>query len=146
MLAIAMSLLFGTVHSSGKSISTEEKQIVVVFRYDDYSSRSNTDMEQGLIDAFRRHGFSCIFGVIPYVCAGDGHDRRPQNVIALTENKAKILRDGIKTGTVEVALHGYSHQNISLINVYTEFAGLTYDKQLEKIHAGKNYLEKCCEV
>lgn len=124
----------------------KEKQIIVVFRFDDYSSRSSTDMEVKLIAAFQKHNISCTFGVIPYVHVGDSHDASPQDVVPLTPTKANILNNAIKTGTLEVALHGYSHQTNHKRGGYTEFSGLAYDSQLERITKGKNLLEEMLDT
>jgi peptidoglycan/xylan/chitin deacetylase (PgdA/CDA1 family) len=121
--------------------STDDKQITVVFRFDDYSSISSTDIEIKVIDAFQKYDACCTFGVIPYVCADDVHDTRPQDLVPLTSVKADILKNAIKAGVLEVALHGYSHQTIRKKR-FTEFSELDYDDQVKKIAMGKNYLEE----
>lgn len=124
----------------------EQKLITVAFRYDDYSRFSDTDLEVKLIMAFQRYNIPCTFGVIPYVSGNPevpGPD--PQKVYPLTLEKASILKDAIKPGTLEVALHGYSHRTIRIKAAdtdYTEFSGLDYDSQLKKISKGKSLLEK----
>jgi len=121
-----------------------EREITVVFRYDDYSTRSATDFELKLIDAFQKRSLSCTFGVIPCVHSGDGHDPAPQELIPLSSAKAAILRRAVAAGTVEVALHGYSHQTWRAKSEggYTEFSGLDYDAQLRKLTEGKRLLEE----
>lgn len=121
-----------------------KKQITVVFRFDDYSSSSSTDLEVKLINVFEKLNVPLTIGVIPYVCAEDIHDPRPQNDFPLTPLKASILRDAIKAGILEVALHGYSHQTIrtKTNGNYTEFYGLDYNSQLQRITKGKNLLEE----
>ena len=137
----AISFLFSFVFGTQASVP-EEKQITVVFRFDDYSSRSPTDIEYKIIDAFKKYNISCTFGVIPYITAGDVHDTSIQDVVPLTPMKADILKNAIKAG-VEVALHGYSHQTIRKISAgrHTEFSGLDYDSQVKKIAKGKTFLE-----
>lgn len=140
-------LLLSVLPRAVQSIDgSKEKQIIVVFRFDDYSSRSSTDMEVKLIDAFQKHKISCTFGVIPYVHVGDGHDASPQDVFPLTPMKANILNNAITAGIVEVALHGYSHQTNRERGGYTEFDGLAYDSQLERIAKGKNLLEEMLDT
>ncbi|RQW89289.1 MAG: DUF2334 domain-containing protein [Geobacter sp.] len=116
----------------------------IFFRYDDISGRSTTVLEQKLIDLFRRHRFSFTVGVIPFVCDRDYEDPGLQGNIALSPQKAEILRDAVKTGTLDVALHGYSHQSIRTRKEgpYTEFSGLDYKKQEMKIVKGKRLLEE----
>jgi peptidoglycan/xylan/chitin deacetylase (PgdA/CDA1 family) len=118
----------------------EEKQVNIVFRFYDYSAHSSTDMELKIIDAFRKNEASITFGVIPFICAGDGHDPSPMDIIPLTSKKGDILKNGLKDGTLDIALHGYSHQTISA-EQYTEFSGLDYDSQVERLAKGKELLE-----
>jgi len=140
ILILLISVLFpGQVMCRAK-----QKTITIVFRFDDYSSRSTTDLEVRLLDAFKKYNVPLTFGVIPYVWAKDVHDLSPKSVVPLTPLKADILRDAIKAGILEVALHGYSHQTLSSpVNArYSEFSGLDYTGQFERIAGGKNLLEK----
>ncbi len=125
-----------------------EKQITVVFRFDDYSSLSSTEFEVKLINTFRKYNAACTFGVIPYACAGDEHDIRPQEVVPLTLKKAAILKNAVKEEILEVALHGYSHQAIrkKADFDYTEFSGLDLNSQMEKIAIGQDYLEEMLDI
>ena len=125
-----------------------QKQITIVFLFNDYSSRSFTDLEMKLINAFQKYNVPCTFGVIPYVHAGDVHDPAPQDVVPLTPMKASILKDAIEANVLEVALHGYSHQTIlaSPAGGYTEFYGLNYDSQKQKITDGKALLEEMLDT
>lgn len=142
-IRILIVILFLSVFSLSAEAGRgpEEKQITVVFRYDDYSGLSSTDIEVKLIDAFQKHNVPCAFGVIPYVCAGDVNDVRPQNTVPLTPVKVDILKNAIKAGILEIALHGYSHQRIRK-NRNTEFSGLDYNSQALRIAKGKRYLEE----
>ena len=141
-LYLIVVLLFFLLLSTAIGGADGEKQITVIFRYDDYSSRSLTDMEVKIIDAFQKHNLSCTFGVIPYVCSGDTHDPTLQDVVPLTPEKANILNNAMKAGTVEVALHGYSHQTIREKGGTTEFSGLDYTTQLERISKANNFSEQ----
>ena len=117
---------------------------IIFFRYDDISGRSSTVLEQKLIDLFRRHRFSFTIGVVPFICDRDYLDPGKQGNIALSPRKAEILREGVRTGTLDVALHGYSHQSIRTRKEgpYTEFSGLDYKNQEMKIVKGKRMLEE----
>jgi peptidoglycan/xylan/chitin deacetylase (PgdA/CDA1 family) len=109
----------------------KEKQIYVFLRYDDYSNSTNTDLEIKLIKAFRAYNISCTFGVTPFYGGLEN---------ALSTKKAHILDDAIKSDIIEVALHGFDHISIRNRNK-TEFSGLKFNKQLEKIANGKQFLE-----
>jgi len=118
----------------------EKKQVNVVFRFDDYSARSSTDMELRIIDAFRKNEASITIGVIPFICDGDVHDPSPKDIVPLTSIKGDILKNGFKNGILDIALHGYSHQTINAEKM-TEFSGLAYNSQVERLAKGKKLLE-----
>ncbi|HSW01793.1 MAG TPA: DUF2334 domain-containing protein [Sedimentisphaerales bacterium] len=122
--------------------TTSAKDITVVFRYDDPSARSNIDIERQLIDEFRRHGMSCTFAVVPYVCDGDVHDPSPQQYLPLPGEKAMLFASAVQEGVLEIALHGYSHQTNEMHpEKYSEFAGLDYGEQVVRIERGREFLE-----
>jgi peptidoglycan/xylan/chitin deacetylase (PgdA/CDA1 family) len=118
-------------------------RITIVFRYDDYSSRSATDLERHLIAAFQKHGVCCTFGIIPFV-KENYLDVQPQAGIPLTTAKAEMARNAIKAGTMDPAQHGYSHQTLQSQpgGWHTSYAGLDYDSQLYKISTGKVFLDE----
>lgn len=122
----------------------EGQVITVVFRYDDYSNQSQTEIEERLIGAFHGFGLPCTFAIIPYVGVGDWRDPDLEEVEALGEQKAAILRRAIASGTVEPALHGHSH--ITIRDCHrggcSEFAGLGYHSQMAKLLDGKILLER----
>ena len=123
--------------------SNNERKINVVFRYDDPSAGSESEFELKIIDAFREHNATVTFGVIPFICARDVHDTSPQNVIPLGPKKGKLLGKAVKEGVLDIAMHGYSHQTrISDADHRTEFRGLDYDSQFEKLSKGKKLLEE----
>ena len=123
------------------SQSTEEKQINVVFRFDDPSSRSSTETELRVIDAFREHNASITFGIIPFMCAGNVNDISPQDVVPLGQKKGELLKKATEEGVLDISLHGYSHQTRDAVNK-GEFRGLDYDSQLEKLSKGKKLLKE----
>lgn len=127
--------------------TVERKVINVVFRYDDYSSSSETNVELRIIDIFRQNKASITFSVIPFFVAGDSHDTSLQNInaIPLTAEKGKILKAGINEGVLDVALHGYSHQAINATHD-SEFSGIDYNSQLERLTKGKQFLEKMIDA
>ena len=118
----------------------KEKQVNVVFRYDDYNALGPTDAELRIIGAFRKNEASVTFGVIPSVVADSVEDPSPQDIVPLTGKKADILKAAYGDGIVDVALHGYTHQTTST-QYLTEFAGLEYHSQIERLRKGKHLLE-----
>lgn len=117
-----------------------DKQIYVVFRYDDYSSNSDTEIESEIIDIFRSIDVPITLGVIPYTFVGDASDGTTQDVIPLTAEKAEILKAGLEEGILDIGLHGYTHKNNNP-DQSSEFAGLDYETQVEKLTKGKSHLE-----
>lgn len=118
----------------------EEKRILVVFRFDDYSALSSTAAELRIIDEFRKNHAAVTFSVIPFVCDGDIHDPSPMGRVPLPPEKAAILKQGIEEGVLDIALHGYSHQTIDARQM-TEFSGLDYSLQLQRVTRGRGFLE-----
>jgi len=126
------------------SDSTEEQVITVIFRYDDPSARTNTDLEVKLIDVFRQNNVCCLWSVVPFVCAQNVHDPTQQEELPLPVEKAEIFAKAAHEGTLEIALHGYSHQTTISPRrgrPYTEFSGLKQSEQMRRIRQGKTFLE-----
>lgn len=137
---LAVILFVCIIPFTGFSQAVEEKQINVVFRFDDYSALSSTDIELKIIGVFRKNRVAITFGVIPFVCEVSVHDPSPQDVIPLTSRKGDILKTAFKDGILDIALHGYSHQTISAKR-RVEFSGLEYNSQVERLTKGKKFLE-----
>lgn len=97
-------------------------------------------MELRIIDVFRKNEASITLGVTPFICVGSVNDPSPKDIAPLTLIKGDILKNGFKNGILDIALHGYSHQTISA-NIRTEFSGLDYNSQVERLAKGKKFLE-----
>jgi len=119
----------------------EFKRITVTFRFDDYSSCSSTDFEVGLLRIFGKQGIPVTVAVIPYHCTGSTHNPARQKLSPFTAEKAEILVAAIRAGTVEPAVHGYSHQT-TRSDMIAEFVGLPLAAQVERISKGKTLLER----
>lgn len=125
---------------SGCKSSPSKKSIDVIFRYDDYSADSNTNVEKNLIEIFRKNKMPITFSVIPDVVAGNPEDQAKQSMHALPLEKAEILKSARNEGIVNIAIHGYSHQTIRQ-RPFSEFGGLDYHSQLARLKSGKMYIE-----
>lgn len=120
-----------------------EKTVTVVLRYDDYGPTSDTSVERGILESLRRHGLSCVFGVVPFAASGSPAAGRS---LSACGEKAGLLRQAVADGVVEAALHGCSHQRLSERGPGsrpTEFAGRGYETQLALILRGRKELEAC---
>ncbi len=138
LIAILFACMIPFTGCSGQT--AKAKQINVIFRFDDYSAKSSMDTELKIIDAFRKNKVPVTFAVIPFVCAGSEHDPSPQNSLPLTPTKGNILKAALKSGILDVALHGYAHQIVS-VREMNEFSGLDYGVQAKKLAEGKKFLE-----
>lgn len=139
----AALLLLGTLcagHFAVCATDASQNKILVVFRFDDYSARSNTGLETELLRIFTRHSIPCTFGVIPFVCAEDWDKTHRQELLQLPANKITILREAVDSGAIEVALHGYSHQRVRE-RINGELQGLPYEEQWKRLSTGKQFLE-----
>ena len=143
---LGLLLLVSTVPLTGCiKQPMDTRHVNVVFRFDDYSARSSTDLEQRIIGLFAEHKLPVTFAVIPFVCSGDIHDPSPQKLIPLPPAKAEILKTAYRQGILDVALHGYSHQTNGQ-PPYTEFAYLDYASQTRKLAEGKRVLEEILDA
>ena len=120
----------------------------MVFRYDDYSNRSSTKTEKALLAAFREAKFPLTIGVIPFICVVNPESTAKQKTVPLSASKISFLKEAIKDGLAEIALHGFSHQTIddSTPSKYSEFKGQAFKWQQTRIVAAKEYLEKVLEM
>ena len=126
--------------------------IALVFRFDDYSAKSDTTLEKAILEAFRRTHTPLTVSVIPRVAAGSAFDPAPQTGVPLPEDKIRLLRQALDGGGIEVALHGFSHQTVrrKIGNAFlkpfgryhSEFIGVDEATQRKKILEGREILER----
>lgn len=111
-----------------------------IFRIDDICPQMNWDNFNKLRTIFERYDIKPIIGVIP-----DNKDKK-LNIYNPNNNFWGIIKELNQKGWI-IAQHGYQHlytnnnSGILKINKKSEFAGLTYEEQLEKIKAGKEISE-----
>jgi peptidoglycan/xylan/chitin deacetylase (PgdA/CDA1 family) len=117
--------------------------VTIFFRYDDYSALSHPGVDRGVIDIFGRHKLTCTFAVVPAITSiypwVEGSD---QQEIPLSQEKKDELRAAVRSGAVDLALHGWRH----LANEHTchpdpsEFRGLSLDEQAKILQRGRDFL------
>ncbi len=162
---IIFILFILTYHSFAQA-----SKIYVVFRNDDPSAISDAEHEKRIMEIFERYQIPQTFGIIPNVVE-DCHDANCRQYHLLSENQEmlNLLKKWCKEGLIEIALHGYTHQTnplhptkeklrdikeyggqsrekrLSYLPVnpegYSEFRGLSYEEQLQRIFRGKQLLE-----
>jgi peptidoglycan/xylan/chitin deacetylase (PgdA/CDA1 family) len=87
------------------------------------------------------------FAVIPAVTEGRYHDPGQRGVMPLGPEKIALLREAIAGGAVDVALHGWDHRTISgSPETHSEFVGLPFDEQLDKLRRGRESLKRAAGV
>ena len=129
----AIVIFFTCIFTPSVSYGLGQKQISVVFRYDDFHIRKPREFEVNLLNMFKKYKIPVTFAVIPFSYSPD----------PITRAIAEILKDGIESGILEVALHGYSHRDnrTGQGRKSTEFSGLELKDQIQKITEGKKLLE-----
>lgn len=109
-----------------------------VIRLDDISRDMNYENFSKMRDLLSRHGVRPLMGVIP--CNKD--KKIAAAAVPHTEEQFWDLMRQMQALGWEVALHGYDHiyttkkRGLFSINRYSEFAGVPYPVQLQKIQDG----------
>lgn len=131
-LPLILFMFFNTVFANN------QERVKIVFRYDDYLLIPSR-LSDSLLSTFSRHKIPLCIGIIPF-------DSSTKFLNRLDSLQVSQLRERIRKGEVEVALHGYNHQNQLKPgrfskSTYSEFALVPYDVQLKKLSAGKQILD-----
>lgn len=112
--------------------------IRLAFRLDDPSATSNQEIEGHILESLARHGLRATFAVIPF----RGEMEAP---LPLTRERARVMREAVAQGVLDVALHGHSHHDARPGGHPTEFAGVAGSRQHELIESGRALLEAVFE-
>jgi len=130
----------------------------VVFRYDDFAAdqngfRSESDLranlwkaEQQVDSLFEKYRCPYVVSIIPCSNSLYSGTYAPQKTVSFTEDKEKaaLIQKALKAGRIEVAQHGFSHNNSAGEHHRKgEFREKLFDWQYEKIKNGKQVL---CEA
>jgi hypothetical protein len=109
--------------------------IRLALRFDDPSATSNQALEEDIFAAARAAGIPLTVAVIPF------RNQRGEQV-RLTEARAAHLIQAERDSIIEVAQHGYCHEpETAGQKPPSEFSGLDFNSQLEKIRQGRSALE-----
>lgn len=112
----------------------------VAFRIDDVTHTMNWEKFNSFCCLFDKYGIKPLLGVIP-----DNHD----SSLRIDTPRLRFWDDirALSAKGYVIAQHGYQHvyhtsfAGILGINAYSEFVGLSYLEQLDKITAGKKILD-----
>jgi len=108
--------------------------ILVALRFDDPSATSNAALEEAIFHALARSGVPATAAVIPFRWKGEQR-------ITLDAVRAAHLIQARAAGTIEVALHGNSHEALPG-KFDTEFYGLPAAEQQGKLAEGLRQLHE----
>lgn len=101
---------------------------------DDITPNMNWKQFWKYINLFKKNNVKPLLGVVPDNCD------KELNVEEENYDFWRIIKSLQSNGTVEIAQHGYEHKNIGQNNYFSEFVGLPYEQQLEKIKKGRDVL------
>lgn len=109
--------------------------IRVAIRFDDPSETSRHDIEDAVIASLGKHGLSATFAVIPF-------RRMGHRLQALSPARAAQMVSAQKARVVEIAQHGYSHEDwtSTTLGIPSEFLGKSVTAQLSDIQVGLDHL------
>lgn len=128
---VVLNVLLTSASARAETIGAAHK-VTVVFRYDDYSGTSPLWLEKSIFEEFARRKLSLTVGVIPFI-RSDGRN------ISLDSAHVETLARYARSGTIEIALHGYTHRGVNQYEP-TEFAGVGYARQVEMMRRGRDEL------
>jgi predicted deacetylase len=119
-----------------------------LFRMDDITPTMDWGRFWALLRLFQRHRVKPLLGVVP-----DNQDRK-LNCQKADPRFWDVLRSLVERDVVEIAQHGYQHllergsenpllkQDSSRRVLWSEFAGYSFNEQLEKIQKGRALLQE----
>jgi peptidoglycan/xylan/chitin deacetylase (PgdA/CDA1 family) len=131
--------------------TSNARRIAVVFRFDDYD-RANAQAGTELLAFFQKHHVPCTYGITPFETATGESSLDPEKCLPMDKETAGKLDAAVRSGLVEVALHGFTHSANAAVPASTrsggssEFSGLDYLTQLRMLSAGKGTLESLYRV
>ena len=113
--------------------------INIFFRFDDPSEISDHELEKRILELFSKYNAKICFAVIPFKKKWRNDS---DTVYYLTEQKARHMIDGNRSGIVEIAQHGFFHiiSSETKSGKPSEFIDIPYDNQFNNILNGKEYL------
>jgi glycosyltransferase involved in cell wall biosynthesis len=118
--------------------TNEDAKTYVIFRYDDYSSKSDFIIEKQIMKIFNKYDSTCTFGIIPFERHDEINEPMPKDSdVLLSKIKSDYLMKYVNNDTIDVALHGYIHHGIEGDR---EFDGLDISAQYARILKGETAL------
>jgi peptidoglycan/xylan/chitin deacetylase (PgdA/CDA1 family) len=129
----------------GNAANKLYKKSKIVFRFDDYRL-TTTNFYDSLFYIFKKNNIPLCLGIIPFDKNGLIH-------YDFNEEELIDFKSRIECREIEIALHGFNHnynelhKGKLLINrVSSEFAGLDYSAQYNKIRKAKKSIDSLLKV
>jgi peptidoglycan/xylan/chitin deacetylase (PgdA/CDA1 family) len=125
------------------NIFSAHGEIKMVFRYDDFLLMPSK-LNDSILYIFQKNNIPLCIGIIPF-------DNANSVINSFNQDQINDLISRIQRKEIEVALHGYNHNNNANVSFFTkyassEFATLRYDDQIEKLEKGKRYLDSLLQI
>lgn len=118
-------------------------KLKIILRYDDYSNYTSMELAQSFIETAKNIGAGVLVGVIPFPY-GDYPESDTLGTILqpfLSMEKTALLKKYFTEGSIEIALHGFSHKNNVTTGRHSEFSGLPENEQALLLRMAKESLE-----
>jgi peptidoglycan/xylan/chitin deacetylase (PgdA/CDA1 family) len=132
-------ILSAVAAESGSSYVPGPARINIILRIDDYGI-DNTNLYPSLFGITKKNNIPLTVSVVPYKFIRESGQLVKKG---LTDMQTVLLKQGIDSCHIELALHGYSHEPVyHTASGTSEFYGQSYPVQYRKISEGKNYLEQ----
>jgi peptidoglycan/xylan/chitin deacetylase (PgdA/CDA1 family) len=127
----SLILLCGNYTYAYKTSNTNSK---IILRIDDYGL-DNASFYKDLTAVINKNNCPLTISVVPFRHENSGY-------LQITDSLLDQLKVFCKSNSqIEIALHGYAHQNTMKSGGSGEFVSLSYPEQLTKINEGKKLLE-----
>jgi hypothetical protein len=135
-------VVIASAHAHAKAGGSSGK-LEIVLRYDDYSDFTSMEVAESFIDAAKSVGAGVLVSVIPFPYADYPDSFVPEKVPQplLSQEKIELLKKQSAEGAIEIAVHGFSHENNVATGRNSEFSGLPESKQELLLRIAKESLE-----
>jgi len=140
---LVFSIVISVIISAHAKAEESSDKLKIILRYDDYSNFTSMEVAESFIDAAKSVGAGVLVGVIPFPYDDYPDSYVPGTVLPplLSQEKLALLKKHVTDGTIEIAVHGYSHENNVSGGRKSEFSGLPENKQVLLLRMAKESLE-----
>ena len=136
LVTVASIAGYATLGTATETVTEEEYELIVIFRNDDLQPYYRTETMRAVDRIFVEEEVAVTQGVIPAI---GGEPADPDGPFCTYLRKQARDHPDI----FEFSLHGYDHRRATDFYDGSEFGGLSYAKQRERIDAGVAALEAC---